>query len=150
MIPSERFGFFCPTVRIAALVGLAASLGRFRCQPRGGRRPAQRGATHHRSLGAVGLAVSSKHAAWEKKSGGNRRVLVVCVSICVYFFLFLGKRIGNLKISKTHQDLKNVWVAADSLCVRLVPQPRNHRRQYECWQPPTTTIDPTTEEEFRS
>lgn len=27
---------------------------------------------------------------------------------------------------------------------------RNHRRQYECWQEPTTTVDPKSEEEFRS
>jgi len=34
--------------------------------------------------------------------------------------------------------------------VWLYHQSMNHRRQYECWQEPTTTIDPKTEEEFRS
>lgn len=34
--------------------------------------------------------------------------------------------------------------------VWLYHQSMNHRRQYECWQDPSTTIDPKTEEEFRS
>ena len=31
----------------------------------------------------------------------------------------------------------------------VVGSPRNHRRQYECWEPPGTNIDPETEEEFK-
>eukprot|EP00434_Breviolum_minutum_P007948 symbB.v1.2.007009.t3/scaffold385.1/size305797/5 len=34
--------------------------------------------------------------------------------------------------------------------VWLYHQSMNHRRQYECWQEPTTTVDPKSEEEFRS